>query len=847
MPDVPDANPDGKPNTSSGDASAGARWTRMSDLFGDAIELPSDRRAAFIEQLARSDTTLSAELDRLLRFHAAAGAFLEPPIAASLQLGAGLDAPHAFVGRTIDGYRILRTIATGGMGVVFEAEQESPARRVALKFVHPGLASRALSQRLVREGAALARLRHPGIAQIFAVGNGDVDGTPFPYLVMELVDGKPLNEVAADPTLGTRARVAMLIAIAEAVQHAQEKGVIHRDLKPSNVLGAPDGRPRVLDFGVARLLDADSPLSMATMPGMLVGTLRYMSPEQFGDGSGGGSGEVDTRSDIYSLGVMAYELLSGRLPFDAPSGSIAETIRVIVECEPPPLRRFAPSVGRDLECIVMKAIDRDRNRRYSSAGALAADFQRFLDGEPIEARPATTAYQLTRFAARHRGVVAGIAATLLVLLLGLVLYAGEADRAHREALRATDAANTSQAVSDFMVRMMARVDPNRGGSVDIRALVRGALDDIAPSFEAQPIQAAAVHNEMGTIFYNLRDYESAAQEYEIALRLRDAALGPNAEASLDSVNALGQTKAQLGHHDEATALYRRALDGRRSLLGEDAPKTLIVRSNMAVALPVEGKHAEAEAMLREVLASQERTLGDGAKATLITMGNIASACRRDRRYEEAYELRCTCYERFLALNGRDHAMTAIAENAVAQSLHDLGRLSESDDRFRAARDGLARTLGPDHRDTAVAENNWGELLVDARRFDEAVPHFVAARAIHERISGPDHRVTLAIINRQASALAAGGRRAEAAELYHELVERSGRTFGPSHGRTIDVALSEAEAIAPPLSRLRKRCWYYSKRRQPLSRLAPSNARRERHASFIPPNERIAAEPSLSER
>ncbi|MBL9119087.1 MAG: serine/threonine protein kinase [Phycisphaerae bacterium] len=787
---------------SDGRSASATRWDRITELFGDALERPPSERAAFLRSASPDDLAIVAEVNRLLGAHERLDrdptGFLDSPLDGALP-AMGPDVPESdddrFVGRTVGRYRVLRRIATGGMGTVFEAEQSEPLRRVALKVVRGGLASPELASRLSREAQALSRLRHPNIAKVFDAGRASVEGRDVAYLAMDLVEGESLTEAASRGEWSDRDRARLIADVADAVQHAHDRGVIHRDLKPSNVLVDAARVPHVLDFGIARLLESDEGRAYEpTAPGVMLGTIRYMSPEQLASGADA----VDTRTDVYSLGVMAYELLSGRLPFDAPSGSMVTQFRAqllaMEHHEALSLRRVAPRVGRDLECIVMRAIARDPANRYASARDLALDLRRWLAGDAIDARPPSAGYRLRKFLRRHRGLVAAVLAVTTALATGVVLYAREAEKARASARREAAAARASAAVSEFLVGMLSSIDPNRGTAVDIPTLVGDAAKQIAKSFAERPIERAAVHNEVGTIYYNLRHYPEASVEYGEALRLREAELGPDSEATLDSVNALGQSLAQLNRPDEAEPLYQRALEGRSRLLGPSAAKTLVVRNNLAVLLEGRGDRAGAERELRAVLDAQQAALGVDHDSALVTLGNLAGLLRRDRRFDVAHALRVEAFEGWRRVHGANHAMTAIAENAVAQSLHDLGRLDEADARFRSARDGLAATLGPQSRDTAVAENNWGLLLVDANRHDEAIERFAAARAIHEVISGREHRVTLGIAEREALAELRAKRFDAAAGHFAELVARCGRTFGAGHERTVDAMLGQAEAL-----------------------------------------------------
>jgi serine/threonine protein kinase len=312
-------------------------------------------------------------------------------------------------------YRIVRLIGEGGMGAVYEAEQDHPSRTVALKIIKPGLSSPKLLRRFEQESEALGRLQHPGIAHIYEAGTADTGFGPQPYFAMELIRGRTLTDYAATSLLTPRARLEMVARIAEAAHHAHQRGLIHRDLKPGNILVDETGQPKILDFGVARTTDGDTQATSQTDVGQLLGTLAYMSPEQaLGDPL-----EIDIRSDVYALGVILYELLAGRLPY--PIGRLPEAIRAVREEEPARLGSLNRSYRGDVETLVATALEKEKSRRYGSAGELAADIRRYLRDEPIVARSASLGYQLQKFARRNRALVTGVAAVFVIVVAALAV------------------------------------------------------------------------------------------------------------------------------------------------------------------------------------------------------------------------------------------------------------------------------------------------------------------------------------------------------------------------------------------------------------------------------------------
>ena len=374
------------------------RWQKIEQLYHSALEIETCQRGAYLAIACGGDEELREEVESLLVRAERGTNFLETPamaLAAKAIVGAGGDRViPAAIGR----YRVVRLVGEGGMGVVYEAEQDQPRRVVALKVIKPGLATAETLWRFQDESQALGRLQHPGIAQVYEAGTAETGFGPQPYFAMELIRGLPLHEYAVAHKLTALDRLALMAKICDAAEHAHQHRVIHRDLKPGNILVDETGQPKILDFGVARLTESDAQYTRQTELGQLVGTLAYMSPEQVA----GDPLALDARSDIYALGVILYELLSEKLPYDISRKPLPEAIEVIRQEEPAPLSSINRSYRGDIETIAAKALEKDKGRRYGSAAELAADIRRYLADEPVTARPASATYQLQKFARRHK-------------------------------------------------------------------------------------------------------------------------------------------------------------------------------------------------------------------------------------------------------------------------------------------------------------------------------------------------------------------------------------------------------------------------------------------------------------
>jgi serine/threonine protein kinase len=780
------------------------RWALIESLYQGALERDPGDRSEWLRQACGTDGTLRKEVESLL---ANAEAHLSDPSARSLMaklwdhIAANSDigsqasrdaALHSGIAPTpagktsalpanIGSYRILRLLGEGGMGVVYEAEQEHPRRTVALKVIKSGLTDPRLIRRFEHELLALGRLQHPGIAQIYEAGTAETGFGPQPYFAMEFIRGWPLLEYADAHQLGTRQRLDLIARICDAVHHAHQRGIIHRDLKPGNILVDETGQPRILDFGVARATDSDAWATHQTDLGQIVGTLAYMSPEQvLADPL-----ELDTRSDVYALGVVLYQLLAGRLPYNL-NPRLPEAARTIQEEEPKPLSTISGAYRGDIETIVGKTLEKDKNRRYSSAAELAADIRRYLHDEPIMARPASTIYQLQKFARRHKALVLGLAAVFIVLFAGILVSTREAARANREAA-------TSRAISDFLQNdLLAQASvanqarPNNKPDPDLK--VRTALDRAASRmsgrFDKEPEVEAAVRDTIGQTYMDLGFYPEARTQLERALDLQRRVLGAKNPETLKTLAQIGNIAFLQGKYPEAETALGQTLAMQRRVLGPEHLDTLKSMNDLGNVLRQEGKYSQAEALDIEVIDIQRRISGPDDPGTLSAMASLASVYRYEGKYPQAETLSSQVLQIRRRVLGTDHPDTLRSMNALANVYLNQDEFPQAEALYSQTLEIRRRVLGPEHPDTLSSMTNLSITYFADGKFRQAEALDNQTLEIQRRVLGPEHPNTLGSMDSLASALFAEGKYTQAEELDRQVVDIRRRVLGPEHHDTL---------------------------------------------------------------
>lgn len=791
-------------------------FDRIGEVFERARSMPPEKRGAYLDTECAGHELLRKEVDALLREHDRAS-----PLDADTPgqaLGAVAEQLAAETPDAIGPYKVIEIIGEGGMGTVFAAQQSSPQRDVALKCVKPGMDSRQVLARFETERQTLALMEHPNIATVFDAG---VSRSGRPYFAMELVRGQPITAYADTHALPVRDRLRLLMKVCHAIQHAHQKGIIHRDIKPSNVLvtqidGAPE--PKVIDFGVAKAIDSSlnaDPLH--TSAGQAIGTPAYMPPEQ----AATGAADIDTRADVYALGVLMYELLTGSTPFspnELESRGLHEMIRTLREDEPDrPSTRLhslgaeatmvakhratAPETLRsilrgDLDWIVMKCLEKDRDRRYQTANALADDLRRYLSCEPIEAHPPTSGYRLKKFVRRNRGRVLAASALVCVLLLGLIGTTGgliwalnersnaqAAARAELEAQReATNAAErasleayAAEELSKFFIMdVLSAADPARAANPDltVREALTNASSSLEGRFEDRPDVEARIHNALGYLFQSLGSPELSEHHH---LRQWEITREFGGEASLQSaamMHSVVGSLASQGRDAEAIELTKQQIEIINQF---DNPQARQLRSraigNLGALYVRTGRNAEAVPILEETLEAKRRTFGDLHPTTLSTVNNLSMVLRHLGEGERAFLLAQEAYDGRVQVLGEGDPRTLTTLNMLAAAHENLGRIGEAIALAEVGyRDALER-LGPDHPATL----NLGSSLA---RFRLTTGELESAEALARQLTqgitagdpgrlSPDRVVSLTTL---ASSISKQGRPEEALQYSTQALE-----------------------------------------------------------------------------
>lgn len=811
-----------------------------SSIFEAALELDPSERETYVRQRCGGDRALREEVLALLEADSAAGDFLDRPLPLGALRDDGDTGEHPDLGRSVGSYRLRSLLGRGGMGSVFLADREQGdfEQRVALKILRRGLDTEDLLERFAHERRLLARLDHPHIARLLD-GGATQDGRP--YLVMEYVEGVRIDEHCESRGLGLRRRLALFLELCSAVQYAHRNLVVHRDLKPSNVLVDTGGRVKLLDFGIAKLLDPTGSDPALTRTQMRVLSPRYASPEQMrGE-------EISTSSDVYSLGVLLYELLTGRSPYEDDTGRFDEIERQVLTAQPEPPstvvtrdrsvdapRAIDPEVlsrrlKGDLDTIVLEALRKEPERRYSSVDELAEDLRRHLDGRPVSARPDTLGYRAGKFVRRNLAGVLIASAVALALLaattVSSLLYL-RADRAQREA---REQRHVAEQVSGFLQSTLGSIDPLVARGEDTTLLER-LLDDAAERIDSeladQPKVASSLHHTLGRAHLEIGNLERAERHLRRAVELDgdhplavDVDRGrflheagryeeavqclsvvdsgrPGASSVADVGRAhywMGESLEALGDMDAARARMVRA-DSVLDAGGEDRAR-IPVLAGLADFLAVNRqRHAQADSLFRIAFELADRVRPGPLSRASLLQGH-ATARRRSGSLAEADSLYAQAFDRYDEILATDHPTVASLQDEWAGCLEQLGRYEEAEALYRASLTTMRSTYGAEHRQLGTVANNLANLLRKIGRHDEAVPLFEEAVAAYRADLGDDHAWVGIVLGNVAANHLAGGSPTAARRVAEECLRVRRLHWGEDHWRIAVVRMVRGAALS----------------------------------------------------
>jgi serine/threonine-protein kinase len=800
---------DAEPDRGAGDPEA-VSWRAVREILAGALDLPSGDRPAFVAGACGDDGALRREVESLLAEEEGLGDFLAAPIF-TLHGDDPEPAADPDLDRLVGPYRLIRRLGRGGMGTVYLAERADGRfeQRVAVKLIKRGMDTDEILRRFDVERRILAGLVHDHVARLYDGGSTD-DGLP--YFVMEYVEGEPIDDYCDRRRLPTAARLALFQTVCRAVHSAHQNLVVHRDLKPGNILVTADGAPKLLDFGIAKLLaPEDGAAGAPTVLGELPMTPAYASPEQVRGAA------VTTASDVYSLGVLLYELLTGARPYDADTLRPDLWARLICDEEPPrpstavrrareirlpggatasltpqavaaarggDPRRLGRRLAGDLDRIVMTALAKDPRRRYGSAEQLAEEFRRHLEGLPVRARTPTVAYRAGKFVRRHRFGVGAAAAAAGALVAFAVTMAVERGRTAVERDRAIE-------VTEFMVDAFEISAPGRarGEEVTAREILEQGAARIDAELTGQPLTQATLKDAVGRVYRNLGLFEEAKPLLEAALRLREAELGPDHPETAVSREHLGLVLRNLGDGERAERLLRRAVETLERHRGDDGGELALAQGlhNLASLLAEGGRYDEAEALFRRALAIKRRLPeAAGAAGLAASLNGYATLLATRGRLDEAEALYREALLARRAAHGPVHPEVSSALNNLANVLAERGSRDEAQSLYAEDLALRRKLYGDGDPRVAVALNNEAMLRQERGDAAGAVPLFREALAIFRRAVGDAHPNVAVARRNLAAALAARGEPAACEEEARLAVAILRAALKPDHWRLADA-------------------------------------------------------------
>jgi serine/threonine-protein kinase len=789
-------------------------WNHADRLLDEALDLPHGERRAFLDRECGDNAELRDLVERLLSNLETRSGFLAPGGALESPVLEELDepgeepaepAPSAVAGREVDRYRLVQELGRGGMAIVYLAERADGQfeHQVALKLIKRGIDTDEVVRRFARERQIMARASHPNVARLLD-GGATEDGQP--YFVMEYVEGQPIDRYCDERRLTIRERLELFLQVADAVAYAHRNLVVHRDIKPSNILVTKSGDVKLLDFGIAKLLDDSDEEGALTRTGLILMTPAFASPEQVrGD-------PVTTATDIYQLGLLMYLLLTGRSPYRARGDSSQKLQKAILEI--PPARASAVvadpdaadptgevtsiddiSANRrttaaqlrreltdDLDNIALVALRKEADRRYPTASQLIDDVRRFLTGRPVSARPDTLAYRTSKFVRRHRVVVALGMTALWLLVAFSVTMALQASRIAEERDRANREAATAEQVSEFLIDLFEVADPDtaEGSTVTARELLDRGADRVSAELSNEPEVQAALQDTIGRVYQKLSLYESAEPLLQQALDTRSEVLGPDHEDIAASLSHVGWLHQQRGDYETAAPLVARALEMRRRIYGDRHLLVAEALNDLALLQYHSGEFDAAEASFREALAMRRSLLETGDTALADVLGNFALLQQRRGELDEAEAMQREALEIRRAVLGDVHAHVAISLDGIATILTERQEFDGAEALIREALEMRRSLFGERHHEVSDSLNNLASVLYFKGDLDGAERTFRELIEVDREILGESHPDYGRVVNNLGSVLHRKGEPEAAVPVFREALEIFERGLDPDH-------------------------------------------------------------------
>ena len=754
---------------------ADERWERIQKIFEEALRLKPEDREQYLDEACGDDVDMRREVESILINHfQVTTEFLKPPERPLETIPE--PRPDPLIGKLIGNFHIKSLIGSGGMGKVYLALEEKPRRNVAFKTMKADIPSKSALRRFEYESQTLARLRHPGIAQVYRVGVHDDGESHIPYFAMEYIpNAQTIIEYADTKQLGIRDRLRLFAKVCDAAHHGHQKGIIHRDLTPRNILIDPSGQPKIFDFGLARATDSDlAEPAQQTEHGQLIGTRQYMAPEQFNLDAR----DLDARTDVYALGCVLYELVCGSPPHDLDGLCDHEIIHILRTRFPVRPGRINRALRGDPETIILKALEKDRERRYRSAADLADNLRAYLDGEPIPVRPPSVPYLLRIAAKRHRRsvIVGSLIAAVVILAASATVVA---------IVRSQAAVDLLDRVGDLRAEAARRSTPACPTGDEMLPEVDHIITDMSSSKPFLTIRREAnIRALAGQIYYYFGALARAEEQLTLALNLQEAEFGSSHEETLVSKYYLGRVYRSSSRFSEGRQLLMDAWDGLKRVLGTGHPRTLEAMSAVGMVYRAEGRYEDAESLLKQTLNLQESSEEVDQLDIANTMHDLACLHIARGAYKTAETICIDALDIQIPRLGEEHPLVIVSMDTLAESLARQARYQDAENKERTALEYCRKILGTHHLYTIRCMNNLGVICVYAKKYNEAAEVFAEALRNETECLEYPHLETAKTLDFLAYVRCKEQSFTEAEALYKRSLDAFVALLGPTHEQTL---------------------------------------------------------------